>query len=140
MKPEALAGISDVLLGVHQQGARDVLARHLRLDLLDTHEVLLVERAHPFYLFFQLAERVVERFANGEFALASARAGALVPSTPFARGRHRRHHNTCGCPAATRVLREAPAKPVMWAQSVSGASGFAGRGADRQALSGSSKG
>jgi len=43
LEAEALCRVADLLLAEHVDTAVDVLARYGRLDLLDAHEVLLVE-------------------------------------------------------------------------------------------------
>jgi hypothetical protein len=53
---EALRGVPDLLLAEDHDAAIEILARDLGLELLDTAEVLLVERADPVELLFKLSD------------------------------------------------------------------------------------
>src|SRR5262249_25524113 len=59
---EALAGVADPLATQQVDTAIDVLAGDLRLELLDTKEVLLVQCAQPFQAHFEFFQSVVELF------------------------------------------------------------------------------
>jgi hypothetical protein len=70
---EALRGVADLLAAQQINAPIDVLPRDARLDLLEPHEVLLVERAQTFEPCLQLLQRYVElgRFHQGPLGLLS---------------------------------------------------------------------
>jgi hypothetical protein len=57
---EAFGGVPDLLAPEHVDATIHVLARDLRLDLFEPHEVLLVERAQTFEPKLQLFQRYIE--------------------------------------------------------------------------------
>jgi hypothetical protein len=60
VESEPKRGIADLLLAKHMDPAIDVLARDHRLELLDSHEILLVERAQPIDRNLQLSDQSFE--------------------------------------------------------------------------------
>ena len=70
LEAEALRRVPDLLLPKQVDLPVDVLAGHRGLELLDAHEVLLVERAHAVDRDLQLADLLLDLLVNtGEAAI-----------------------------------------------------------------------
>jgi hypothetical protein len=62
LEPETPSGVADLLASQHVNATIDVFSRDLRLDLLETEEVLLVKRAQALEPHLQFVDRVLELF------------------------------------------------------------------------------